>query len=59
MLNVSPIFNKGRHQDPVNYRQILLTPVLCKELEKFIREAITEHLNKFGLNSNSQYGFYR
>ncbi len=40
---VTPIFKKKDRSDPTNYRPVSLTPVLCKVLEKCIRDKIVKH----------------
>ena len=54
--NITCIFKKGNKQDPGNYRPVSLTSVICKLLEKNIREAIVSHLTKYKLLSDSQFG---
>ena len=43
--------------NPGNYRRVSLPSVLCKTLEKIIRENIIEHINNEGLLSENQHGF--
>ena len=38
--NVIPLFKKGAKSDPLNYRPVSLTCILCKVYEQFIREHI-------------------
>ena len=57
LANITPIFKKGSFLDPANYRPVLLTSVLSKELEKVIREAMTEHIKRCSFLSNAQHGF--
>ena len=54
---VSPIFKKGAKNLAVNYRPISLTSILCKLMEKFVRNAILEHLQTRYLLSSKQHGF--
>ena len=55
--NVSPIFKKGKKSAPNNYRPVSLTCILCKLMEKIIREKIVDHLEQNNLISNKQHGF--
>ena len=57
LANVSPIFKKGKKSAPNNYRPVSLTCILCKLIEKIIREKIVEHLDKNNLISSKQHGF--
>ncbi|KAK4818855.1 hypothetical protein QYF61_020074 [Mycteria americana] len=57
LANVTPIFKKGRKEDPGNYRPVSLTSVLGKLMEQIILSAITRHVeNNQGLKP-SQHGF--
>ncbi|XP_065679848.1 uncharacterized protein LOC136094158 [Hydra vulgaris] len=55
--NVTPVFKQGNRLLAENYRPISLTSIVCKILEKIVREALTAHLELTGLLSNSQHGF--
>ena len=57
LANVSPIFKKGKKTAPNNYRPVSLTCILCKLMEKMIREKIVEHLESNNLISSKQHGF--
>ena len=54
---VSPIFKKGSKHLPENYRPISLTAILCKMMERFVRDKIVTHLLNEKLLSKKQYGF--
>ncbi|KAK4829760.1 hypothetical protein QYF61_006484 [Mycteria americana] len=57
LVNVTPIFKKGRKEDPGNYRPGSLTSVLGKLMEQIILTAITRHVeDNQGINP-SQHGF--
>ena len=43
--NITCIFKKGNKQDPGNYRPVSLTSVICKLLERTVREEIVNHLS--------------
>ena len=42
---VTPIFTKGAKMDPVNYRPVSLTSVVCKSMEHILVSQIMQHLN--------------
>ena len=55
--NISALFKKGDKRSPGNYRPVSLTCVICKIMEKLIREQIVNHMKGNKLFSNKQYGF--
>ncbi|CAC5386630.1 unnamed protein product [Mytilus coruscus] len=54
---ISTIFKKGNKSLAKNYRPVSLTSVVCKIMEKILREFIIEHMKKNNLFSKKQYGF--
>ncbi|KAF1449307.1 hypothetical protein FQV21_0007288, partial [Spheniscus demersus] len=61
LANVTPIYKKGRKEDPGNYRPVSLTSVPGKIMERFILRALTRHeheRNNQGIRP-SQHGFTR
>jgi hypothetical protein len=54
---VSPIFKKGSKHLPENYRPVSLTAILCKIMERFVRDVLISHLVDNRLLSKKQYGF--
>ncbi|KAK4832412.1 hypothetical protein QYF61_023091 [Mycteria americana] len=57
LTNVTPIYRKGRKEDPGNYRPVSLTSVLGEVMEQIILSAITRHVeNNQGIKP-SQHGF--
>jgi hypothetical protein len=56
---ITVIYKNGKRTMAGNYRPISLTSVLCKIMEKLIREPILDHMKKNGFFSNKQYGFIK
>jgi len=50
---------KGVKSDPANYRPISLTSIVCKIIERFIRDHIMDHFLKNNLFTKQQYGFIK
>ena len=57
--NITPLFKKGSRNKPENYRQVILTSVVCKLLETLIRDHMVEFLVKHKLINTSQHGFLK
>ncbi|CAM1307199.1 ARSA (predicted) [Pycnogonum litorale] len=57
--NVTPIFKKGSRLSPNNYRPVSLTCILCKVMEKIVREEVMKHLQTNDLISKHQHGFVK
>ena len=55
--NISSIFKKGAKNRAENYRPISLTSIVCKLMEKFIKQAIQDYLLEHDLLSKKQHGF--
>ena len=55
--NVSCIFKSGDKKSASNYRPISITPVICRLLERIIRNAVMSHCIDNNIFSDSQYGF--
>jgi fructose-1,6-bisphosphatase/inositol monophosphatase family enzyme len=47
--NVTPLHTKGPKNQVENYRPISLTSIVCKTMEKFIRDNILDHMEKHKL----------
>ena len=58
LANVTPIFKKGSRLCPNNYRPVSLTCILCKLMEKLVREQLQLvcHLERNNLISEVQHG---
>ena len=56
--NVTPLFKKkGSRLEAVNYRPISLTSVVCKIMEKIVKNAVMKFLDNHSLISKHQHGF--
>ena len=56
---VIPLHKKGKVNDPLNYRPISLTSVICRVFERILADSISEYLNSNNLFSPSQFGFIK
>ena len=54
---VFPIYKKGSHKNPANYRPISLTSIPCKILEHLIYSSVYKHLEINCILSDAQHGF--
>ena len=55
--NITPIYKKGLHSDPLNYRPISLTSICSKTMERILSDAIRQYLDDNNLLSEAQFGF--
>ena len=55
--NITAIYKQGDKKFAGNYRPVSLTCIICKLLEKIIRESMVNHMKKYDLFSDKQYGF--
>src|SRR6218665_2661365 len=46
---IVPLFKKGNRSDPCNYRPVSLTSVVCKVMERIVKDNVVEHLNEFNV----------
>ncbi|CAF0936635.1 unnamed protein product [Brachionus calyciflorus] len=57
--NITPIFKKGQRNVASNYRPISLTSIICKVMEKLIKNSMVEFLENEKLISSHQHGFVK
>ena len=55
--NVSPIFKKGKRDDPANYRPVSLTCICSKLLEHIVTKHLLSHLEQYNILYDLQHGF--
>ena len=55
--NIIPLFKKGSRNNSENYRPVSLTSVICKPLERLIKDHLVDFLVKNNLINPSQHGF--
>lgn len=54
---IVPLFKKGNRSEPPNYRPVSLTSIVCKVMERIIKDSMVEHLMEYRVILNSQHGF--
>ena len=57
--NTIPLFKKGSRNKSENYRPVSLTSVICKLLERLIKDHMVDYLFKHKLLNSSQHGFLK
>jgi hypothetical protein len=55
--NVTPLHKKGPKNLVENYRPISLTSIVCKTMEKFIRDCILDHMERHNIFTTHQHRF--
>ena len=54
---ITPVFKKGKRSDPLNYRPISLTSIVCKIFEHIVASQVTNHLETNNILCNNQFEF--
>ena len=57
IAHVTPVHKKGSKHSKENYRPISLTSIVCRVMERILKNKIVDHLERNDLLSNEQYGF--
>ena len=57
--NIIPLFKKGSRNKSENYRPVSLTSVICKLLERLIKDHMVDFLVKHKLLNSSQHEFLK
>ena len=57
--NIIPLFKKGLRNKSENYRPVSLTSVICKLLERLIKDHMVDFLVRHKLLNPSQHGFLK
>ena len=56
---IKPIFKGGDIQNPQNYRPVCLTSVVCKVMERHLKNAIQTYLDTCHAVTTHQHGFVK
>ncbi|KAK4818427.1 hypothetical protein QYF61_012961 [Mycteria americana] len=59
LANVTPIYKKGKKEDPGNYRPVSLTSVLGKTMERIALSTVMWHIQDNQVIRPSQHGFMK
>ena len=52
-----PIFKNGNKEEPLNYRPVPLSSIVCKTCEKVIKKQWTDYLEREGIITDGLFGF--
>ena len=54
---VVPLFKKGNRSEASNYRPVSLTCIICKVMERIIKDDMMRHMEEHKIIKDSQHGF--
>lgn len=57
VANITPIHKKGPKTDVSNYRPISLTSIICKTMERIVRDTLMDYMEDNNFFTNHQHGF--
>ena len=55
--DIMPIYKNGNKEEPLHYRPVSLSSIVCKICEKVIKKQWTHYLEREGIISDRQFGF--
>ena len=55
--DVTPIYKKGTRENPLNYRPVSMTCILCKVMEKILKNRVMLDLDSNDILIDQQHGF--
>ena len=55
--NITPIHKGESRHEACNYRPITITSLLCRTMEKIVKDALVKHLDLHNYITDSQHGF--
>ena len=55
--DIMPIYKNGNREEPLHYRPVSLSSIVCKICEKVIKKQWTQYLQREGIISDRKFGF--